>query len=156
IDTRSAPASHVSRHPAVDGRVALSFHPDEPALRRFVAIFSGPVDTTQPVWSPPEVRLPGADCTATMVLTPRGVMEPGLTVTAADMTAIPEWTAELAAATTNAPLWKSFRWTGAAPASVQFHPTRDKLSRTIADDARIELWVDKDGTVSGRLSILLV
>ncbi len=156
IETRSVPASHVSRHPGVGGRVTLSFHTDEPALRRFVAILNGPVEINQPSWQLPAFEVPGAGTKATYLFVPRGLMEPAFTATAAEVAVVPDWIAEVVATTTNAPLWNSYLWPGEAPAGVEFRRKGDGPSRTLADDARIEIWIQKDGSVHGWLSMVLV
>ena len=75
VETRSIPASHVATQTATGGRVAVSFHPDEPGLRRFVAILSGTADMSRAAWQLPSIDLPGAERTATYLFSPRGAIE---------------------------------------------------------------------------------
>jgi len=155
VETRSVPPSHISMQPAAGGRITLSFHPDEPALRRFVAILSGAADMSRAAWRLPSIEVSGSERTSTFLFTPRGAIEPAAAVNGSEAVPVPDWFKEIVPATATASLWNSYRWPGDAPES-EFRPTRKESLRTFIDGTRIDLWIEHDGAIAGWLGMNLV
>jgi hypothetical protein len=152
VESRSIPGSWTSRQPAAGGRVALTFHADDPALRDFHAILSGPAEVARPDWHFPGVQTPGAESAETLLVFPRGAFEPIGGSVAEEAVVIPDWLSEVLPSASSTVPWVSYRWPGGA-ALPAFRSTRELSARPIASPARLELWIDRDGTTEGSLSL---
>ncbi len=92
VEVMTIPASRTSSDLPIDGRIALSFHPDEPVGDQpFVVVLTGTAEMAGGNWQLPAVGLPGAEPTTTMVSVPNGILEPADTKLLAESFTVPEW-----------------------------------------------------------------
>src|SRR6202022_897781 len=132
-----------------------TFYPDELASEQFVAVFSGPADLAASLWQAPSVRLPGVEQVATILLAPRGLAvessDPNAILKSA---AIPEWIREVSPGIRRGAGWNVYRCSGNGPV-VDRRVSHGDLSEAVFDSTRIDVWLDKSGTVRGWLTLSL-
>jgi len=152
IEARTIPGSWTSRQSTAGGRMALTFHADDPALRDFRVLLSGPADVSRADWQLPDVRTPGAESVATLLVFPRGAFDAVTGSAAGDAVVIPQWLSEVIPSASSTAPWDSYHWPGGT-AVPTFRPTRELSERPLASPARLELWINRDGTTEGSLSL---
>jgi hypothetical protein len=153
-DFRSIPSARVSTQPAEGTHVRVTFHPDEPVQREFMAVLSGPADLRQPVWQPPAPHLPGAIATAAWLVLPHGAFESPADSAGAESAAVPDWVSEIVPRTTAGGAWDCFRLS-AGEAFPPVRATRPDSAKGVVQSAQIELWLEPDGARAGRLGLNL-
>jgi hypothetical protein len=151
VEARSLPESWMSRQPTAAGRVALTFHADDPTLRDFRVILSAPADVSRADWQLPDVRTPDAEAASTLFIFPQGAFEPAGKSVAEEAAAIPEWLSDVVPSAGTAPR-AVYRWPGGA-ALPAFRSTREPSARPVANPARLDLWINGDGTAEGSLAL---
>jgi hypothetical protein len=132
--------------------MALTFHPDDPVLRDFRVLLSGPADMSRADWQLPDVRTPGAEPEATLLVCPRGVFEVVGGLAPGDAAAIPQWLNDVVPSASSAAPWISYRWP-AGTALPAFRATHELSKQPLARPARLDLWIDGDGKTAGSLSL---
>jgi hypothetical protein len=152
VAARSLPGSWTSKQPAAAGREALIFHADDPTLRDFRVILAAPADVSRSDWQPPDVRVPGAELESGLIVVPRGVFEPVGKPAAEEVAALPEWLSDLVLSTSDPPPWTVYRCPTGTDLPT-FRSTREPSARPVAGPARLELWINKDGTTNGNLAL---
>jgi hypothetical protein len=166
VEVRSIPTASTRAGPPVEGRITLQLHTDEPAGDQFVVVLTTLTDLAGAIWQLPAVGLPGVEQTATMLVVPDKGLEPVDADLPVDSFDVPEWAKTimpavapgsppgLAPGSPPGPGWKTYRWSGAAPAA-RFRAKRDGLSKAGVDTARIDLWLDAEGSIEGWLGLKL-
>ncbi|HEY2250759.1 MAG TPA: hypothetical protein VGH74_06845, partial [Planctomycetaceae bacterium] len=169
FDVRSTPTSRTTSERPVNGRITLVLHPDEPLDDDpFVVVLTGTADLAQGVWQLPVIEFPGAEQTATILIVPHFMTTsspvPGTSsdVTSAQVPAdafdVPEWLKTAVPATApdskSGPGWKAYRWPGAAP-EAEVRAAHEASSEAGIDSARLDIWVEPDGSIEGWLGLNL-
>ena len=99
--TRSLPDAQVVRKGPSDGKATLTFSPDEPGLRQFVAVLSGATDLSHPSGRLPEIGIPNAAPAATFLVVPHGLIEPVGDIAGGEKSPLPAWVSEVVPATSS-------------------------------------------------------
>jgi hypothetical protein len=89
--------------------------------------------------------------TGTFLVLPHGAFEPPA---GAESVAVPEWVSEAVPAATAGGISDCFRLSGAGPLP-GLRPTRADSSKTVAGSAQVELWLEPDGALAGRMGLSL-
>jgi hypothetical protein len=150
LEIKSTPPSHTTQLPDVDDRVKVLFHVDEPVKKQLIAVLTYRPDMSAGVWNLPQIRPQNAETTASRLIVPTDSIEPVDPALRPETTAPADWIGEIAPQS-NAVDSRVYFWGGALP------PADFRAARPVAESAieaaRLDLWLDCDGTIRGWLGL---
>ena len=152
LEIESTTPARTTQLPEVDGRVKLLFHPDEPVKQQFVAILTHRPNLTAGVWKPPRIVAENSERTAPLVMIPAGSLEPADAALQPTEKVLPDWIKDVAPQTAVVK-FHIYQW-DAALSDVEFHTPRTAAEASV-ETARLDVWLDRDGTVRGWLGLNL-
>src|SRR5262249_11664266 len=83
---------------------------------------------------------------------PHGAFEPADKSVAEAAAAIPEWLSNVVPTASGTAPWAIYRWSGGSSVPA-FRSSREPSARPVASPARLDLWINGDGTAEGSLSL---
>jgi hypothetical protein len=146
LEISTRPPARTTQTPAADGRVKVLIQTDEPVNKRLIAILKSRPDLSAGVFKSPEIRPEDVQTIVSRLAFPAGSFEPVDSEPKLSAAAWPDWLEEIVPAS-QSPAWQSYSWAGTAP-SAEFQVSRRSVAAKI-EMARLELWLDQDGTIHG-------